>query len=259
MTARRTFDLIVAAILLVLAAPLILLGMLAIKLTSPGPVFYRCTRVGRSGRAFTMYKLRTMHVATPSGGAAGSRITGSDDPRVFTAGRLLRRAKIDELPQLFNVLRGEMSLVGPRPEDPALVRRHYAAEHLETLRVRPGLASPGTIYATTHGEAHLTGPNPEIAYAQQVLPIKLALDTVYVRRASTWYDIRLLCRAVKTVGLMLAGRREFGEPPEMLVARKLVVPARNALQPSWVRQRPPTGDRVRGQAPNNPGTATAQA
>ncbi len=252
---RRTFDVIIAAVLLVITAPLILIGMVAVRLSSKGPVFYRCTRVGRSGRAFTMYKLRTMHVA----GAAGSRITGSDDPRVFTAGRLLRRAKIDELPQLINILRGEMALVGPRPEDPALVRRHYAAEHLETLRVRPGLASPGTIYATTHGDAFLTGPNPEIAYAQQVLPIKLALDTVYVRRASAWYDIRLLGRAVKTVGLMLAGRKNFNEPPEMLVAKRLLVPARNAAAPSW--RRPATGPAAseRAQVPNTPGPAAAQA
>ena len=253
---RRAFDVVTAAILLALAAPFILLGMLAIRLASPGPVLFRCTRVGRSGRAFTMYKLRTMHVA--NGGAAGSRITGSDDPRVFTAGRLLRRAKIDELPQLWNVLRGDMSLVGPRPEDPALVRRHYAAEHLETLRVRPGLASPGTIYATTHGDAFLTGPDPEVAYAQQVLPIKLALDTVYVRRASAWYDVRLLCRAVRTVGMMLAGRRNFGEPPEMVLAKRLVVPARNAAAPSWVRRRDAAAERP-ATAPNQAGPATAQA
>ncbi len=238
--ARRLFDVCAALIGLLVTGPLLLLAMLAIKLSSAGPVIYRATRVGRSGRAFTMYKLRTMRLAddgpAPTRGAAESRITGLDDPRVFTVGRLLRRAKLDELPQLVNVLKGEMSIVGPRPEDPAFVRRHYAPQHLETLRVRPGLASPGSIYSTTHGERLLTGPYPELAYAQQLLPIKLALDTVYVRRASVWYDVSVAARAVYAVCLTLTGRHTFGDPPELASAQRLVVPARHADEPSWFRR-----------------------
>jgi lipopolysaccharide/colanic/teichoic acid biosynthesis glycosyltransferase len=237
--ARRLFDLVLAAAGVLLCAPLLLLAMVAIRCSSRGPVIYRATRVGRSGRAFTMYKLRTMHLApgtTGQAGAAESRITGLDDPRVFAVGRLLRRAKIDELPQLINVLRGEMSIIGPRPEDPVFVRRHYAPQHLETLRVRPGLASPGSIYSTTHGDYLLTGMHPELAYAQQLLPIKLALDTVYVRRASPWYDARLVGRALGAIALTLAGRRTFPEPPEMAAAQRLVVPARHAAEPSWFRR-----------------------
>lgn len=235
--ARRLFDVVCALLGLALTGPLLLLAMAVIRLSDRGPVLYKATRVGRSGRAFTMYKLRTMRrTENAARGAAESRITGSDDPRVFTVGRLLRRAKIDELPQLVNVLKGEMSIIGPRPEDPAFVRRHYAPPHLETLRVRPGMASPGSIYSTTHGEHLLAGPSPEIAYTQSLLPIKLALDTVYVRHASPWYDTRLVVRAVAAVAWSLAGRGRFPEPPEMAAARRLVVPARHAEAPTSFRR-----------------------
>lgn len=236
--ARRLFDVVAALLGLLVTGPLLLLAMLAIRLSSPGPAIYKATRVGRSGRAFTMFKLRTMRpgpAPLAPAGAAESRITGLDDPRVFAVGRLLRRAKLDELPQLVNVLRGEMSIIGPRPEDPAFVRRHYAPQHLETLRVRPGLASPGSIYSTTHGEKLLTGPNPEQAYAQRLLPIKLALDTVYLRRASAWYDARIVARAVGAIALTIAGRKYFPEPPELAEARRIAVPARHANEAEWHR------------------------
>jgi lipopolysaccharide/colanic/teichoic acid biosynthesis glycosyltransferase len=235
--ARRLFDLLGAALGLVILGPVLLLAMAAIRLSDKGPVIYKATRVGRGGRAFTMYKLRTMRARRPQhAGAAESRITGLDDPRVFAVGRLLRRAKIDELPQLVNVLKGEMSIIGPRPEDPAFVRRHYAPEHLETLRVRPGLASPGSIYSTTHGEQLLTGPSPEITYTQHLLPLKLALDTVYVRKASAWYDARLVARAACAIVWSVAGRGRFPDPPELAQARRIMVPARHHETPAWFRR-----------------------
>src|ERR671923_1545938 len=120
--AKRLIDIVLAGVGLALAAPVLALAALGIRLSSPGPVFYRARRAGRAGSCFTMYKLRTMHQRRPG---QASRITGQDDPRVFPLGALLRRTKIDELPQLFNVLRGDMSIVGPRPEDPAIVARHY--------------------------------------------------------------------------------------------------------------------------------------
>src|SRR5947209_517094 len=128
-----------------------------------------------------MFKLRTMHLRRRSD---SSRITGARDPRVFPFGAWLRAVKLDELPQLINVLKGEMAIVGPRPEDPAIVARHYDALGRETLTVRPGLASPGSIYSSTHGDALLTGTDPEAAYAERLLPVKLALDVVYVRHGS---------------------------------------------------------------------------
>lgn len=211
--AKRVFDIIVASLALLAALPVLAAAALAIRLASPGPVLHRAARAGRDGRPFTMLKLRTMHVAPP--GESGSRITGAADPRVFPVGALLRRTKIDELPQLVNVLRGEMAIVGPRPEDPEIVRRHYSPAHRETLRVRPGLVSPGSIYHFTHGEALLGGGDPETAYAARLLPVKLELERVYVRHASLGYDLALIARAARAIIRVGLLRRSFPEPPEL--------------------------------------------
>jgi lipopolysaccharide/colanic/teichoic acid biosynthesis glycosyltransferase len=193
-----------------------------VRLSSRGPVFYRAARVGRGGEAFTMHKLRTMHVHQ---GPSPSVITGPDDRRVFFLGGLLRLLKIDELPQFWDVLRGKMSLVGPRPEDPRIVRDHYAPEHLETLDIRPGLTSPGSLFGYTQGDSILAGRDPERAYVEKLLPTKLALEAVYVREANFWYDLRILVRTAGVILLIACGRRRFRNPPEMRKVSR-VVPAR---------------------------------
>ena len=217
--AKRLFDVIVAALGLVIAAPVLLIAAVGIRLSSPGPLLYRAHLIGRNGRPFTMYKLRTMHVDHRG---AGSVITAERDPRVFAFGRPLRRLKIDELPQLVNVLRGEMSLVGPRPQHPEIVRRYYAPEHWETLRVRPGLASPGSLYDSTHGEPLVGSTDPERGYAERLLPLVLALDRVYVRRASLWYDAIIVGRTLLLIAASVVGRRTFTDPPEMADAQALL-------------------------------------
>src|SRR5947208_2055187 len=169
-----------------------------------------------------MYKLRTMHARRRSD---ASVITGAEDPRVFPLGVWLRRLKIDELPQLVNVLRGEMAIVGPRPEDPAIVSRYYTALGMQTLAVPPGLASPGSIYSSTHGAALLQGSDPEAAYVARLLPLKLALDAVYVRRASLAYDARIAGRTLWVIVTTLLGRRRFPDPPELPEARRLLADA----------------------------------
>jgi lipopolysaccharide/colanic/teichoic acid biosynthesis glycosyltransferase/PKD repeat protein len=214
--AKRLFDILVAAGALIVAAPLLALAALGIRLSSPGPMLYRATRVGLQGRRFTMYKLRTMHLAR----AAGPVITGTDDPRVFAWGRLLRLTKVDELPQLWNVLRGDMAIVGPRPEDPAIVEQHYSAADRDTLDVRPGLASPGSLFHYTHGDELLAGGDPEARYIQRLLPVKLALERVYVRHASFAYDLRIIGRTAWVILGMAAGRRRFAAPPEMPEAKR---------------------------------------
>jgi lipopolysaccharide/colanic/teichoic acid biosynthesis glycosyltransferase len=220
--AKRLLDLLCAAIGLAVALPVVAVAALGIRLSSAGPAIYRTRRAGIGGRPFTMYKLRTMRL---DHGITRSRITLPDDPRVFRLGAFLRRSKIDELPQLVNVLRGEMSIVGPRPEDPHFVARHYAPVHHETLRVRPGLASPGSLYHDTHGDAYLAGGDPEARYIERLLPVKLALDVVYVRHASVRYDLVIIWRVIATIGGKLAGRRRFPDPPEMAVARTLAARA----------------------------------
>src|SRR5438034_11703500 len=158
---KRLLDVVLASVALIALAPVLAVAALGIRLSSRGPILYRARLVGLCGRRFVMYKLRTMHV---DHGGHKSVITAERDPRVFAFGRLLRRLKIDELPQLVNVLRGELSLVGPRPEDPVFVARHYAPEHRETLKVLPGMASPGSIYSSTHGDRILSGDDPEARY-----------------------------------------------------------------------------------------------
>jgi lipopolysaccharide/colanic/teichoic acid biosynthesis glycosyltransferase len=222
--AKRTLDVVLASLALVASIPLLAVAALAIRLASPGPVFYRATRVGRGGRPFTMYKFRTMHVNQniASGKVAKSAITAKDDPRVFPVGSLLRRSKIDELPQLFNVLRGDMSLVGPRPEDPRFVEKNYTPTDLATLDVRPGLTSPGSVWYYTSAESELTSDDPERHYVERVLPLKLALDLVYVRDVSWRYDLVLIGRTILVLTALVVGWRRFADPPEMSAARRLL-------------------------------------
>jgi len=216
---RRLFDVGAAAAALILLGPLMLVVAVAIRASSPGPVLFRARRVGRHGKPFAMLKFRTMAVASD----LGSAITGTHDPRVFPLGRSLRRSKIDELPQLFNVLAGDMALVGPRPEDPRFVATSYRLEHQPTLEVRPGLASPGSLYNFTHGEAQLAGPDAEAEYVERILPIKLALDVIYVRQASFRYDLAIIFRTVFVILAATLGKRRFADPPEMAEARSLAI------------------------------------
>jgi lipopolysaccharide/colanic/teichoic acid biosynthesis glycosyltransferase len=216
---KRLADIVLSALGFLVAAPLLALAALGIRASSRGPILYRSRRTGLGGVPFTIYKLRTMHV---DHGSFGSRITAKDDPRVFRFGAWLRLSKVDELPQLFNVLRGDMAIIGPRPEHPEIVRDHYQPAHLETLRVRPGLSSPGTLFDYVHGEELVGHEDPETGYTQRLLPIKLALDLVYMRRMSLSSDLVII---VQTLGMIIArvlGLRLFVEPPEMAEAARLV-------------------------------------
>ncbi len=219
MTAKRALDILLAGLALLAVAPLLALLAIGIRLAAPGPVFYRAQRIGQHRRPFTMYKLRTMRIG---GSTSASVITANGDPRVFPLGRLMRQAKFDELPQLFNILRGEMSIVGPRPEDPRMVERFYAPFHYNSLAVPPGLTSPGSIYAYTHGEAQLDPRDAERSYGERLLPIKMALDLVYVRHLSVGYDIALIGRTVWMLATALFGRRTFPLPPELPEAQRIM-------------------------------------
>jgi lipopolysaccharide/colanic/teichoic acid biosynthesis glycosyltransferase len=216
---KRVFDVVLSALALVAVAPLLAVAAVGVRLGGgPGPIFYRAQRIGLAGRPFTMLKFRTMRL----GQAYSSVITAKDDPRVFPFGVLLRRAKLDELPQFFNILRGHMAIVGPRPEDPRMVEQFYTPLHYATFRVLPGLTCPGSIYAYTHGEAELDASDPERLYGERLLPLKLALDLVYVRRASLGYDLALITRTAWVLGTALLGRRSFPLPPELPEAQRIM-------------------------------------
>ncbi|RLS30610.1 MAG: sugar transferase [Planctomycetota bacterium] len=215
--AKRLFDMAAAIIGLLLLSPVFLLAFVGIKATSSGPAIYRARRMGQHGVVFVMHKFRTMHVANQQ----ASVITGVADKRVFGFGRLLRATKIDELPQLYDVLTGTMSIVGPRPEDPKIVEQHYNQLARETLNVAPGLASPGSIYNYTHGHLYLRDADPEGSYVRQLLPMKLALELVYLRRQSFTGDLLVIARTAITIVRIALGQRLFAEPPEMAEARQL--------------------------------------
>jgi lipopolysaccharide/colanic/teichoic acid biosynthesis glycosyltransferase len=194
---KRAFDVVAASLGLAMTSPLIVAAAIAVKLESKGPAFYSGPRVGRDGRVFKIHKLRTMRAGAD---ATGPAVTAADDVRVTALGRWLRRTKADELPQLLNVVKGEMSLVGPRPEHPDFVR-HYTPEQRRLLSVRPGLTGP-TALAYLDEEEALRGGDSEAVYVRDVLPRKLAADLDYVETASFSGDLRILGRT----GLALLAR-----------------------------------------------------
>ncbi|MBN1680620.1 MAG: sugar transferase [Anaerolineae bacterium] len=188
---KRGFDVVISAVGLVLLSPLLLTIALFIRSGSPGPVLYRARRVGRFGHEFYLYKFRSMVVDADR---KGPGITLANDQRITPVGRMLRPTRLDELPQLFNVLRGEMSLVGPRPEDPRYVAL-YTPEQREVLNVRPGITGLAAL-EYRHEAALLTGLDWETRYINEIMPAKLAIDLEYVQHATLWQDIRIICRTV---------------------------------------------------------------
>ncbi|MDI4632526.1 sugar transferase [Pelomonas sp. V22] len=185
--AKRGFDIVCAALGLALLAPVLVALALWVKLDSPGPVFFRQERVGRHGRNFLIHKFRTMRVDN-----AGPQITIGADPRITRSGAWLRRYKLDELPQLWDVLRGAMSLVGPRPEVPKYVALYPEELRRLVLSVRPGITDPASLRYRNESERLAAAADPEREYIEVVMPAKLALAADYVREASLGGDLRLI-------------------------------------------------------------------
>lgn len=193
---KRFFDLFVAGLALLLLTPLLLLLALWIKLDSPGPALFRQERVGRGGRLFRIRKLRTM---THDPSHAGPGITVGKDERITRAGQFLRRSKLDELPQLLDVLQGHMSLVGPRPELPRYVALYPPAMREKILSVRPGITDLASIEYRQESDLLAAASDPEREYTEVILPAKLKLAAQYVDQASMGFDVKLLWRTVKIV------------------------------------------------------------
>jgi len=185
---KRLFDLFCALMGLIILFPLFVLVMLGIKTDSKGPVFFVQKRVGRQNKDFKLVKFRTMYVDAHKHGLI---TVGKRDPRVTPFGYYLRKLKLDELPQLINILKGDMSLVGPRPE----VRRHvklYTSEQLKVLNVRPGITSTASVEFLNENELLGRAKNPEYTYIHELMPRKLKLDLDYTRKRTFWGDIRII-------------------------------------------------------------------
>jgi lipopolysaccharide/colanic/teichoic acid biosynthesis glycosyltransferase len=220
---KRTIDVVVATLALVLLAPLMLLIAALIVVDSPGPVFYRAERIGRGRRPLRMLKFRKMHQ-----GAVGAALTTCDDCRLTRVGTVLRRTRLDELPQLWHVLRGDMSFVGPRPEDPSFVAR-WEREYDEILMVRPGLT--GWTQVAFADEARILGPeDPLRRYVEVILPQKVGLDRMYAAHPSPSADVRIVAATFRTVVLhqQIAVDRATGA---MTRRRRPVAPLVPALEP----------------------------
>jgi lipopolysaccharide/colanic/teichoic acid biosynthesis glycosyltransferase len=189
---KQAFDTVIASLGLLFLSPLFLLVALLIKLDSPGPIFFRQERMGRGFHPFLIYKFRTMvHDAPLRGGA----ITFGADPRITKVGRILRKTKIDELPQLINVLRGQMSFVGPRPE----VRRYaelFREDYEDILRVLPGITDLASLKYRHEAELLDSFENPEEAYVKHLLPEKIKLAREYVRQSSFSFDVTIIFKTL---------------------------------------------------------------
>lgn len=190
---KRLFDLSSTILGLVLLAPVLLVVSLLIKLDDRGPVFFRQTRVGRGGRAFRVWKFRTM---VPDAERRGGALTVGDDPRTTRVGRWLRHSKVDELPQLFNVLAGDMSLVGPRPEVPRYVAR-YSSDERRVLELKPGITDPASIVYSRESELLAGAPDPERYYTTVVMPDKIRINMTYAARASRWTDLKVVLATLR--------------------------------------------------------------
>lgn len=196
MITKRIFDFLGSFAGLLLLSPVLLLISLVILVDSPGPVFFRQQRVGRYGNLFRIHKFRTMRVDAER---AGMQITVGDDPRITRSGRWLRRYKLDELPQLIDVLVGDMSLVGPRPEVPGYVDMYPSASRELVLSVRPGITDPASIQFRAESEILSKAKDPEREYVESILPVKIELYEQYVRTRTFLGDIFIIFKTFKVI------------------------------------------------------------
>jgi lipopolysaccharide/colanic/teichoic acid biosynthesis glycosyltransferase len=192
--AKRLFDLLVAGGALLLLLPLFAALALLIRLDSPGPVFFRQERVGRHGRIFRIHKFRTMARDAPE---RGLQVTVGRDERITRAGHLLRDHRLDELPQLIDVLAGDMSLVGPRPEVPRYVAHYPPALREQVLAVRPGITDPASLAHLDEAARLAAAADPEREYIEVILPPKLRHQAAYAAHATLWSDLGVILRTLR--------------------------------------------------------------
>ena len=203
---KRFFDIVLCSFALIVLSPVFLITAIAIKLSSPGPVFYFSERAGLHKRPFHFYKFRSMHQTKHD-----KRMFVADADRVFPVGKIIRRLKIDELPQLLNVIKGDMSIVGPRPMTISAVDHLYCGKYEKVTDIRPGLTSAASLYDYIVGDTY----EDNQAYIQEVLPVKLELELYYVEHESFSYDVQLVWRTVVAIIQVLCKKKSFPPLPEL--------------------------------------------
>ena len=204
---KRLFDVVFSLLFLCCLSPIYLLTAIGVMISSPGNPIYAAKRVGRDGRIFTCYKFRSMH----KNSGRVHITTLRNDARIFPFGKFIRKTKLDELPQVINILLGQMSVVGPRPEDKEIADRIYTEAYSGIMQVKPGLTSIGSLYDFTHGELFTN----EEEYERVFLKKKLALELYYVEHRSLLLDVRLIFRTAGLIFLTVFGKKSFKEPREL--------------------------------------------
>lgn len=205
--AKRAFDIISSILAIVFFAVPWVIIIVIIKIQSPGPAIYEARRIGKNGKVFTLYKFRSMRV--DSGAVHATTLRG--DPRIFPFGEILRKSKLDETPQLFNILKGEMSVIGPRPEDEENSGKFYVGKYKDILSVKPGLSSPASLFDYTHGEKY----ENEDDYVREFLPKKLEVELYYVQHKGFFYDLKIVIDTIVTITQIVLGKDDFAEPEEL--------------------------------------------
>lgn len=202
---KRLFDIVASFCGIVILFPLVVIVSILIKLTSKGPVLFKQVRVTKNGRLFKIYKFRTMR----ENSEGNKQITVGNDSRITGVGHILRKTKLDELPQLFNVLKGEMSLVGPRPEVPKYVEL-YTEEQREILKVSAGITDYASIYFSNESELLGEAENPEEFYIKKIMPYKIELNKKYIKEIGIVTDIKLIILTIlKILGLVKLEPKEL--------------------------------------------------
>jgi lipopolysaccharide/colanic/teichoic acid biosynthesis glycosyltransferase len=221
---KRLFDILVSLFLLTLLSPILILISIIIKIVSrKGPIIFVAKRAGLKGKEFNLLKFRTMNISKKRKEKITrhkEKITRHNDKRIFWFGLILRKIMLDETPQLINVLFGEMSIVGPRAEDISIVKKYYTKKNLQTLNVRPGIISPGSIFNYTHSHLYLDEFKIEKSYVKKLLPIKLSMESIYIQRMNFFYDLKLIYLAIFIVTKKLLGFKGLHELEEFKIAKK---------------------------------------
>lgn len=207
---KRAFDLLFAVCFLSIFSPVYIITYIIIKVVSPGPAFFKAKRVGLHGKVFDCYKFRSMRVDS----GKVKLTTLQNDDRIFPFGKFIRKTKIDEMPQALNILFGDMSVVGPRPEDKENADKVYVGEYKHILDVKPGLTSTASLYDYTHGEKY----EDETLYEKEFVPQKLKLELYYVKHQSFLYDIKLILKTAWLIVLKTCGKKDFEKPKELEAA-----------------------------------------